>query len=159
MQATTPLLFRDLDVALDRLAIDLHPTDVREASKSVAAAGREVDKADFIDLAQVDFVQKRALGLHFRDIKLDPAHIRQIELGFVKVVCIPVCVVPDEPVAIRQLDNGPDLVESRGLRVPLDPSLACEVDKAFLVTKHDSATSGTKTGPDVGNSALVVHRH
>src|SRR5712672_3576803 len=104
MQATTPNLFRALDVAPDRLAIDLHPTDVREASKSVAAAGREVHKADFIDLAQVDFVQKSALGLHFRDIQLDPAHIRQIELGFMKVVGIPVCMVSDEPVTVRELD-------------------------------------------------------
>src|ERR1700676_2910576 len=145
-----------MDVAPDRLAIDLHPTDVREASKSVAAAGREVHKADFIDAPQVDFVQESALGLYFRDIQLDPAHIRQIELGFVEVVCIPVCVVADEPVAVRQLDNRPDLVESRGLRVPLDPSLAREVDKAFLVTKYDGATSGTNTGPDVGNPDLLV---
>src|SRR5712671_595714 len=157
MQATTSNLFRDRDVAPDRRAIDLHPTDVREASKSVAAAGREVHKADFIDLAQVDFVQKSAFGLHFRDIQLEPAHIRQIELGFVKVVGIPVRVVPDEPVTVCQLDNRPDLVESRGLRVPLDPSLAREVDKAFLVTKYDGATSGAKTGPDVRNPAFGVH--
>src|SRR5471032_2913145 len=40
-------------LTLDRIPIDVDPSDVDESTPAVSAAGHEISEADFVDLAQV----------------------------------------------------------------------------------------------------------
>src|SRR5262245_32788460 len=50
-------------------------------------------------------------------------------------------------------------METRRLRVPLDPCLTGHIRIALFVAKYDSASGRTKAGPDMRNTALVIDRH
>src|SRR5215470_8351826 len=76
-----------------RLGVDFHPAHVGVSALTVTTARSEVDESDFVYLGKVHLVEQQAFGLNLLDVQLHPADIAKIELTFLKIEGVSVCMI------------------------------------------------------------------
>ena len=125
--------------SLDRLPEDLDRRDIDPPAGTVAASRQQIDEADLVDLAQVRLVDEVALGDDGVDVEPQPADVGERELALQPIAGRPVGVIADQPRAVRELDDRPDLVKARDLRDPSNAGEAGQVAVVVLVAERDGA--------------------
>jgi hypothetical protein len=105
-------------VALYGLTVNFDPSDVRITTSSVAASWREIGKTDFIDFAEIHFIQKRTFRLNLCHIHFHPFHFGKVKLTLAIIEGAGIDVIADQPGSIREFQNRPDFVKSRSFRKP-----------------------------------------
>src|SRR5882672_8665407 len=127
-------------LALDRLAVDLDAADVDVAARAMPASRHEVGKADLIDLAQIGVVDPHADSHDSRDVELQPAYVSQRDVGLVEIRLFARRVIADQPGTVRELQDGPGLMEARRSDDPADPGQRdAEVDEVIPVPQRGRA--------------------
>src|SRR6266704_7034412 len=131
-------------LARNRLAIHLDRAQVNVPAGAMAAAGHQVHEPYFIHFTQVGIVDPNLIrgAIHAkRDhsirIQLDPAHICQCELAHVEHGDGRVRAVSHEQSSIRELYNGPHLVEAGRLDHPPYSAQPGEVHVIILRPESD----------------------
>jgi hypothetical protein len=100
----------------------------------VTAAGHQIRKTDFVHFAEVRMLNQIAARDNPVDIHLEPTQIREREFDNVVIQSRRVTTISHQPSAIRQFDQGTNLVKTGRVDEPADFTETAHIDVVVLLS-------------------------